>query len=162
MKKILTVMFVIALLAIAGTAQAIVQLEEIEIDTPQECTGDGIKLQNWNEALDSGNSITGEYSDGTITIEITAGDYQSFTWESDMPVCTIYVKAGKGGTLEYDTEGSYGGTIDISEETKYDISHVSFCYGGCGTTTEVPEFPTLAIPIAAIIGLAFIIQRRKE
>ena len=29
-------------------------------------------------------------------------------------------------------------------------------------TTTIPEFPTIALPIAAILGLAFIFQRRKE
>ncbi|NPE31123.1 PEF-CTERM sorting domain-containing protein [Methanococcoides sp. SA1] len=29
-------------------------------------------------------------------------------------------------------------------------------------TIEVPEFPTIALPVAAIIGLAFFLQRRKE
>ena len=38
---------------------------------------------------------------------------------------------------------------------------------GLATTVEVlittiPEFPTIALPIAAILGLAFIFQRRKE
>jgi hypothetical protein len=27
---------------------------------------------------------------------------------------------------------------------------------------QIPEFPTIALPIAAILGLAFLIQRRKE
>lgn len=30
------------------------------------------------------------------------------------------------------------------------------------TSTSVPEFPTVVLPIAAIIGLAFIFQRKKE
>ena len=28
--------------------------------------------------------------------------------------------------------------------------------------TEIPEFPTIALPVAAILGLAFIFQRRRE
>ncbi|MCQ6962600.1 PEF-CTERM sorting domain-containing protein [Methanolobus chelungpuianus] len=31
-----------------------------------------------------------------------------------------------------------------------------------GEVQEIPEFPTLALPIAAILGLAFMFQRRKE
>jgi hypothetical protein len=27
---------------------------------------------------------------------------------------------------------------------------------------EIPEFPTIALPIAAVIGIAFIFNRRKE
>ncbi|WP_321430122.1 PKD domain-containing protein [uncultured Methanolobus sp.] len=30
------------------------------------------------------------------------------------------------------------------------------------SSNEVPEFPTIALPIAAIIGLAFVMQRRKD
>ena len=30
------------------------------------------------------------------------------------------------------------------------------------TPQEIPEFPTLALPVAAILGLAFFMQRRKE
>lgn len=33
---------------------------------------------------------------------------------------------------------------------------------GEGGTQEIPEFPTVALPIAAILGLAFLFQRRKE
>ncbi|WP_369076076.1 PEF-CTERM sorting domain-containing protein [Methanolobus sediminis] len=29
-------------------------------------------------------------------------------------------------------------------------------------SVEIPEFPTIAIPVAAIIGLAFFMQRRKD
>jgi hypothetical protein len=36
------------------------------------------------------------------------------------------------------------------------------CGGGTGTGTDIPEFPTIALPIAAILGLAFFFQRRKE
>ncbi|MDF1558275.1 MAG: PEF-CTERM sorting domain-containing protein, partial [ANME-2 cluster archaeon] len=28
--------------------------------------------------------------------------------------------------------------------------------------TEIPEFPTVALPIAAILGLMFLFQRRKD
>lgn len=53
----------------------------------------------------------------------------------------------------------YTGTLGTSANAIIKLSH--YCPGG-GNTTEVPEFPTIAVPIAAIIGLAFIMQRRKE
>ncbi|AFV22902.1 hypothetical protein Mpsy_0693 [Methanolobus psychrophilus R15] len=42
--------------------------------------------------------------------------------------------------------------------------HVTiYKYGyNCPETTEIPEFPTIALPIAAILGLAFIFQRKQE
>ncbi|WP_288070733.1 PEF-CTERM sorting domain-containing protein [Methanolobus sp.] len=39
----------------------------------------------------------------------------------------------------------------------------NICFDTCNeSSNEVPEFPTLALPIAAIIGLTFIFQRRNE
>ncbi|WP_292465988.1 PEF-CTERM sorting domain-containing protein [Methanolobus sp.] len=42
--------------------------------------------------------------------------------------------------------------------------HVTiYKYGyNCPETTEIPEFPTIALPVAAILGLAFIFQRKQE
>jgi hypothetical protein len=34
--------------------------------------------------------------------------------------------------------------------------------GGSNGTTEIPEFPTVALPVAAILGLVFIFGRRKN
>ena len=48
----------------------------------------------------------------------------------------------------------YEGTL--TETYVFTLSH--YCPGDY----EVPEFPTLALPIAAIIGIAFLMQRRKE
>ena len=57
-------------------------------------------------------------------------------------------------------------TADAREDTVYRISVTA---GGqtvetdtTQRTIEVPEFPTVALPVAAIIGLAFIFMRRKE
>ena len=44
------------------------------------------------------------------------------------------------------------------------ISEVDLEYEATGTQrfTPIPEFPTIALPVAAILGLAFFMQRRKE
>jgi hypothetical protein len=34
--------------------------------------------------------------------------------------------------------------------------------GGKESTTSIPEFPTIALPVAAIIGIMFIVGRKKE
>ena len=49
----------------------------------------------------------------------------------------------------------YYGTA--SDKTIIKLSH--YCPG---PENDIPEFSTIALPIAAIIGLAFIFQRRKE
>lgn len=54
---------------------------------------------------------------------------------------------------------TFDGTMDSN--AKVVISH--HCSDdGDGGTQEIPEFPTVALPVAAIIGLAFFFQRRKE
>ncbi|MDY0386345.1 MAG: PEF-CTERM sorting domain-containing protein [Methanolobus sp.] len=41
--------------------------------------------------------------------------------------------------------------------------HVTvYKYGYNCPNTEIPEFPTIALPVAAILGLAFVFQRREE
>ncbi|WP_406659674.1 PEF-CTERM sorting domain-containing protein [Methanolobus sp. ZRKC3] len=44
------------------------------------------------------------------------------------------------------------GSVSNSDPSNY--------YGGADN--EIPEFPTIALPVVAILGLAFIFQRRKE
>lgn len=44
-----------------------------------------------------------------------------------------------------------------------DNDTVNFIYGQASRQTEaIPEFPTVALPVAAILGLAFFMQRRRE
>ena len=66
----------------------------------------------------------------------------------------VWVKdANTGATLNdrYIIIGSVGGATAYTHQvtTSTDI-------------VPVPEFPTIALPVAAILGLAFIIQRRRE
>ncbi|WP_230375490.1 PEF-CTERM sorting domain-containing protein [Methanolobus vulcani] len=67
--------------------------------------------------------------------------YYEFDTLDDMTVTVTY-KLPDGTTLD--------------SNAKITLSH--YCPGDPG----IPEFPTIALPIAAIIGLAFIFQRRKE
>ena len=102
-------------------------------------------------------------STGSIEIEITAvkdgTEALSFTWTSDEPVCYMLVKAGNddSGWLELAATSGAGTTPNT-----HAISHITFCLGCGGGQQEIPEFPTIALPIAAILGLAFFFQRRKE
>jgi hypothetical protein len=148
-----TIMLAIALLTIASTAQATIIVENDGDDC--QCGDSVIKLNEWGDTIEAGDSVVGTYTDGPITITITQGDGHSLTWSSNIPICSVVTKPGDNlNTYEYD--GAMSGTINDPDENF--ISHVSFCY----TDPGIPEFPTLALPIAAIIGLAFIFQRRKE
>jgi len=99
-------------------------------------------------------------------INITNSDSYTFDWEStEYPVCAVIVKAGTGANVYYYPEGTYEDTGLYAYDEK-EISHVTFCFGEEDDPgepqEEIPEFPTVALPIAAILGLAFLFQRRKE
>ena len=82
--------------------------------------------------------------------------------------------------VTYTTSGPFSytdiGTIDIllaagaPTDTIYQIIVFGGSYqctgefdsGSAARNFAVPEFPTIALPIAAILGLAFIFQRRRE
>jgi hypothetical protein len=53
-----------------------------------------------------------------------------------------------------DAEVQFTGTD--SQDTKLKISH------GCTGGQNIPEFPTVALPIAAVIGLVFFFQHKKK
>ncbi|MDW7732203.1 MAG: PEF-CTERM sorting domain-containing protein [Methanolobus sp.] len=121
--------------------------------------------------IDFGNTFVGDNDtlqipnagDTFTSIEITIvkegeGEAIAFNWTSDLPVCSILVKTG-----DNDDWVSVGGETSGSEEVpgQAAISHITFCFDD-GNGSEIPEFPTLALPVAAILGLAFLFQRRKE
>ncbi|WP_406656253.1 PEF-CTERM sorting domain-containing protein [Methanolobus sp. ZRKC2] len=56
-----------------------------------------------------------------------------------------------------DLEATLTFTGTMAKNPQFVISH--YC---SGNDTEIPEFPTVALPIAAVLGLAFLLQRRKE
>ncbi|WP_406661277.1 PEF-CTERM sorting domain-containing protein [Methanolobus sp. ZRKC3] len=44
----------------------------------------------------------------------------------------------------------------------YGMGYIKVESGAGSGCTEIPEFPTMALPVAAILGLAFIFQRRRD
>ena len=76
------------------------------------------------------------------------------------------------GTFSYTDIGTI--TILLDEYAPVDTIYQIIIYGGsyagegqfdsgsAARNFAVPEFPTIALPIAAILGLAFIFQRRRE
>lgn len=119
------------------------------------------KVDDWNQQ----NGMDGTYA-GTITISDSTG--YTFDWSSTTPVCKVIVVAGGvANVYSYppNTMSDTGLVAPLNTNTPdlydtFEISHVTFCYGN-GGTQEIPEFPTVALPIAAILGLAFVFMRRK-
>ncbi len=63
-------------------------------------------------------------------------------------------------TLKLDADAPVGTVYKVTIQ----VAGVdTFIYGQASRQVEaIPEFPTVALPVAAILGLAFFMQRRKE
>ncbi|TGC11607.1 hypothetical protein CUN85_01410 [Methanolobus halotolerans] len=80
----------------------------------------------------------------------------------DMVRVTIEAGAEQGQT--------FSGRVDVYKEDPTQnpeavaVLQVPFVWASASQNfnAQIPEFPTVALPIAAILGLAFIFQRRKE
>jgi hypothetical protein len=145
---------------LAGSAEA----ECAEVD----CNSDfAYKIDDW---MSSG--MDGTYPHAGNIITISNSDGYTFDWESEYPVCVVIVKGGPDANVYYYyvyEDPVYGDAGLIAPNNpggnQAEISHVTFCFdkdNGNGGIEEIPEFPTVALPIAAILGLAFFFQRRKE
>ncbi|MBP2029810.1 hypothetical protein J2755_000730 [Methanohalophilus levihalophilus] len=128
---------------------------EFECEQAGGCGNAAYKIDNWNETTPG--VMDGEYVHAGNTITISNSDNKTFDWSSEYQVCRVIVKAGTDAYL-YNYTGAYSDTGLVAPEGK-DISHVTFCFT---IDTEIPEFPTVALPVAAILGLAFIFLRKKE
>ncbi|MBP1910280.1 PEF-CTERM sorting domain-containing protein [Methanolobus bombayensis] len=175
MKKLL-VMFFVAILAMAGTASA---YQAVLYDAAGNNVADNPVL------LKPGESIVLSY----YASSIIPAEYDEFF---EYTVEEVSVRAGSPAaadptdiTIEFNTAYNPDGFIpggstymdtgvikvsldaNAPEGARYYIE-----VGAGGETVEfqtasrtietIPEFPTIALPVAAIIGLAFFMQRRKE
>jgi cytochrome c oxidase assembly protein Cox11 len=166
MRKVISTIFVMIAIFVVGMTTAIAVAPIYECP----CGQYGYKIDDWNQE-DDGINMDGTYYDpasgNTITISNSDDEGYVFDWESEYPVCAVVVKGGNGN-VTYTYNGAYSDSELVAplnenspcpDDTRQ-ISHVTFCF--CDPDNEIPEFPMIALPIAAIIGLAFIFQRRKE
>jgi hypothetical protein len=161
MKKILITMLI--LVALIPMAAAVTPGgPDAECDAAG-CVGYSYKIDDWGNLSVWASGMDGTYDDGSINIS-DSNNY-TFNWTSETPICAVIVKGGSESNVY---PGGTSGTglvapVNPSGGTA-EISHVTFCYGsnGGGQEQEIPEFPTIALPIAAILGLAFFFQRRKD
>ncbi|TFH43053.1 MAG: DUF11 domain-containing protein [ANME-2 cluster archaeon] len=124
-----------------------------------------ISYQNLNQYAVSNVVITDDIPAGTTFVSADNGGTHSagvVTWNigslaqgaTGTVTVTVTVDAGTSGMIT-----NYA-TIDSAEiiaTTVYDQTNIV-----PGTNGEIPEFPTIALPIAAIFGLMFLLQRRKD
>ncbi len=173
---ILTMVMLVAAMSLATAASVVPEPfddwqsgdAEFECEQAGACDYYSYKIDEWGNASYWGDSdMNGTYDYENITISNEDG--YSFNWTTTEPVCAVIVKGGDDAYVYY-YDGAYSDTNLIAPDNpggqQAEISHVTFCFkeddtGGPGEV-PIPEFPTVALPIAAILGLAFLFQRRKE
>jgi hypothetical protein len=132
---------------------------EFECEQAGGCGEFAYKFDGWDKVIPSGEYDVG----GGNTINISNSDAYTFDWESEYPVCKVIVVAANSANIYvYNYEVPVYSDTGLVAPYDKEISHVTFCFNNGGGITEIPEFPTVALPIAAILGLAFFFQRRKE
>lgn len=164
-RNILTMLIAISifLFVTMGTAVAV---PPVPVSSPIEWTGQG---------TDSEEDCEDENFDGEAGIHwIATGHIEGTT---DNYLLTIKVSGVEeeavtpskitGDAVHFytdyyefdDLEATLTFTGEMDHNAKIVISH--YCSEG-GNGNVIPEFPALALPVAAILGLAFLFQRRKE
>ncbi|WP_342305581.1 PKD domain-containing protein [Methanolobus sp. ZRKC5] len=100
--------------------------------------------------LDASGSYDPDYPIGSIV-----------SWEWDIDDDGEFDDAS-GETVDW-TWGSVGDKVVSLRVTDdvgaIDVGYATVRVNECG---EIPEFPTIALPVIAILGLAFFFQRRKD
>jgi hypothetical protein len=93
----------------------------------------------------------GSASDITITTTANVTVTNAYTYPDILDITIIIDAASPSGTIYRVSIGA--GPVTIESEIDSASRYVN---------SEIPEFPTVALPVAAILGLAFFMQRRKD
>ena len=116
--------------------------------------------------------LEGDWNDGVVGVLVDGVVvWKGNTYNIGNKYLKISDMAPTTHTVTVECVGINGGgnpTLPVSvtspTQVKYD-DHVCMLHFGLdeyNNNQEIPEFPTIALPIAAILGLAFFFQRRKE
>ncbi|MDP2217113.1 MAG: PEF-CTERM sorting domain-containing protein [Methanolobus sp.] len=110
------------------------------------------------------NSATYGYKAGVVSGVGSASDLTVvFTHPNFTPTSApTYTDVGVI-KLTLDENAAVGTVYKVTIQVAGVDTESVFIYGQASRQVEsIPEFPTIALPIAAILGLAFFMQRRKE
>ncbi|SFM57078.1 PEF-CTERM sorting domain-containing protein [Methanolobus profundi] len=170
MKKLLTILL-IALVALVGTASANYGADLADssgVVLPNTVTQMVGTPVDYSIIL---TDFTGEtvyykvgFNDTGLTMDILKqGTYVSSNPFTDYDIVRVTVEQGAA------QGDSFSGRIDVYREDPdanvqaVAIASIPFWASASQNfNAQIPEFPTIALPVAAIIGLAFFMQRRKE
>ncbi|MBN2488403.1 MAG: PEF-CTERM sorting domain-containing protein [Methanosarcinaceae archaeon] len=127
--------------------------------------------------ITAGNLVTWTYK-----VTCTGASFYGVKVTDNMPVSISYVSGDDGDKILQTTEtwtyqatgtatlGQYENTGTASGWYYIQLHRCKIWIPDCnwdkshyfGTDPAIPEFPTIALPMAAIIGLAFVFMRREE
>lgn len=171
MKKILLLVSSFLIICLAGSATAsntVLTPDDVTITPDGESIASvatSIRINtagNYHVTLTASEGLFA-YLDSSSPIAVGSSDNwassgtvlssSSFTSGSETYSGTLYIKGTKPGTV---TVTTYSETSGNSITQSYSV------YSAETVNVSVPEFPTVALPIAALIGLVFIFGRKKE
>ena len=97
-------------------------------------------------------AVSGGAVDSDMTVVISKTNFEPGTDDpaTDVGVIEITLDANAPAT------GQWRVTVGAGEDVQ------TLDVGSAARNFLIPEFPTIALPVAAILGLAFFMQRRKE
>jgi hypothetical protein len=132
----------------------------------QTCTGSGCP----GESFKIDGSPFGGIHDisGTVCyVDIEMFNSTHFTFTSDAEIYAVIVKGGPNSNVYFYDPPVYSDSELLSTPVNpangkyYDVSHIEFCYGRCGT--PVPEFPGFFISLVmtgCICGVLFLARKK--
>jgi hypothetical protein len=169
MKKLIMIA-IIAMIAMAGTASAL----DVEIvNSAGVAVTDPIIMQPGESRTFSAehsdyNSVAGKEHAYDLTLYALSGDAQISHVTATLNKASVTLLADGSTftdedvfTLELAADAPATGRWQIVL-TAGEAGTAGLQLGTASRDLMIPEFPTIALPVAAILGLAFFFQRRKE
>ncbi len=108
--------------------------------------------------------FTADVTSGNAPLAVQFSDMSSNaeTWEWDFNDDGVTDSTLQNPLHTYDMPGSYTVTLTVTGNNGVDSITKTGYITAYDPTQQVPEFPTIALPMLAILGLAFVMQRRKD
>lgn len=178
MKKILTTLL-IAIIALAGVASASTTFSPSPIEVNIISNAETVITVTHVDNLGFATQCTFEIRDDASTTlnDELIGTIDGVTWGNALsaaPSNTYMDGSNYVSEWIFNVKDNGDSNDNTQVGTEYDIHFVVDVNNveketvvlarGSSTSdvTAIPEFPTVALPVAAILGLAFFMQRRKE
>jgi len=125
--------------------------DTFQVDDPVHAIGSGyatsttynlyiLNDQTWS----GGESLAGAVVTTTVTTDVSG----------NIPIGTLIWTSA--------VAGNYDIVVDVDGNGDYDVTDALDDFDVKAGPEEIPEFPTIALPIAAILGMMFLFQRRKD